>query len=120
MGDMRASLRHVDMNPRVNCFWKLCAPRSTICTSRVCSAPARLPALFDLADRSQGAAALQRLLTDAIEALRPGAETPHDSGQWRAYQILRRRYTEQAPQTTVAADLGLSVRHVQREEKGGA
>ncbi len=76
-----------------------------------------LPALFGLQDQRQDVAALQTLLTDAIEALRPTPATPQDSGSWRLYRILRLRYTEQVPQTVVAGDMGLSVRHVQREEK---
>ncbi len=82
-----------------------------------------LPALFGLEGRGDRATALQRLLTDAIEACRPaagagaGAGPQTGAGAWRAYQVLRRRYIEQLPQATVAADLGLSVRQLQREEK---
>ncbi len=63
------------------------------------------------------AVALRRLLIDAIESLRPAAGVPPDSRAWRIYQVLRRRYIEQVPQRKVAADLGLSVRQLQREEK---
>ena len=73
--------------------------------------------LFDLQQRSNTVSAFQRNLTDAIEALRPNERTPGESRTWRVYQILRRRYTEQVPQRKVAADLGLSVRQLQREEK---
>jgi CheY-like chemotaxis protein len=73
--------------------------------------------LFDLQQRSNTVSALQHTLTDAIEALRPNERTPGESRTWRVYQILRRRYTEQVPQRRVAADLGLSVRQLQREEK---
>jgi signal transduction histidine kinase len=61
--------------------------------------------------------ALRHTLTDAIEFLRPGANTPAGSRTWCVYQILRRRYTEQVTQRAVAADLGLSIRQMQREEK---
>ena len=81
-----------------------------------------LAALFGLEGRGDRATALQRLLTDAIEACRPqgAAQTgaaQTGAGAWRAYQVLRRRYIEQLPQSAVAADLGLSVRQLQREEK---
>lgn len=79
-----------------------------------------LAALFGLEGRGDRATALQRLLTDAIEACRPasgGGAAQTGAGAWRAYQVLRRRYIEQLPQSAVAADLGLSVRQLQREEK---
>jgi CheY-like chemotaxis protein len=76
-----------------------------------------LAALFGLEGRGDRAGALQRLLTDAVEACRPGAGAHPESRNWRAYQVLRRRYIEQTPQSAVAADLGLSVRQLQREEK---
>ncbi len=76
-----------------------------------------LAALFGLEGRGDRATALQRLLTDAIEACRPLGATQAGAGAWRAYQVLRRRYIEQLPQSAVAADLGLSVRQLQREEK---
>lgn len=75
----------------------------------------RLGALFGLEGRGDRAGALQRLLTDAIEACRPPGAA--HTGAWRAYQVLRRRYIEQIPQSAVASDLGLSVRQLQREEK---
>ena len=77
-----------------------------------------LPALFELADRSQGAAALQRLLD---RRHRGAAPRPRDPARFRPIGAPIRSCAaairEQVPQTTVAADLGLSVRHVQREEK---
>ena len=60
---------------------------------------------------------LRRTLTDAIESLRPSQGIPPGSRTWRAYQVLRRRYIEGLNQRQVAADLGLSVRQLQREEK---
>lgn len=60
---------------------------------------------------------LRRCLLDSIESLRPAQNTPSGSRAWRFYQILRRRYTEALSQRQVAADLGLSIRQLQREEK---
>ena len=77
-----------------------------------------LATVFGFEERGDRATALQRLLTDAIEACRPtGGAAQTGAGAWRAYQVLRRRYIEQLPQSAVAADLGLSVRQLQREEK---
>jgi CheY-like chemotaxis protein len=61
-------------------------------------------------------ATIRRALTEGVEALRPCYGTPQESRTWRVYQILRRRYIEQLSQKQVAADLGLSIRQLQREE----
>jgi CheY-like chemotaxis protein/transcriptional regulator with XRE-family HTH domain len=62
-------------------------------------------------------AALRRAVSDAIEYLKPGPSVPADCRARRVYELLRRRYIEQLTQQEVAADLGLSVRQLQREEK---
>jgi CheY-like chemotaxis protein len=41
---------------------------------------------------------------------------PASTRNWRVYQILRRRYSEQATQREVARELGLGLRQMQREE----
>ncbi|NLE46432.1 MAG: hypothetical protein GX620_17085, partial [Chloroflexi bacterium] len=74
-----------------------------------------LVGLFGLTPRRDPAGALRRILTDAIESLRPRDGSPRDSRTWRVYQILRRRYTEQIVQREVAADLSLSIRQLQRD-----
>lgn len=73
--------------------------------------------VFELAERRDPVSELQRLLIRAIEALGPSVGAPRDSRAWRIHQILRRRYVEQLPQRQVAADLGLSRRQLQREER---
>lgn len=73
--------------------------------------------LLAAADEANPAMTLQRTLLNAIESLRPPGAIPTDSRAWRFYQILRRRYTEQLPQSQVARDLGLSTRQLQREEQ---
>ncbi len=72
---------------------------------------------FDLADRPDAADALRRLLTNAIARLKPDATIPPNSNAWRFYQILNYRFVEQFTQREVAADLGLSVRQLRRQEK---
>ncbi len=76
-----------------------------------------LVTLFGLEQRHNTVTALRTTLTEAIESLRPTQSTPVDAKSWRVYQVLRRRYIEQVSQREVAADLGLSVRQLQREEK---
>ncbi len=73
--------------------------------------------LFGLSSRRDPITELQRLLIHGIEALGPAQGAPRDSRAWRIHQILRRRYVEQLTQRQVAADLGLSRRQLQREEK---
>ena len=76
-----------------------------------------LTELLDASRQQDPVSFLRRTLTDAIESLRPGQSIPPGSRTWRAYQVLRRRYIEGLSQRQVAADLGLSVRQLQREEK---
>ncbi|MDF1512768.1 MAG: response regulator [Anaerolineae bacterium] len=73
--------------------------------------------VFNMTKSCNPASALRRLLTDAIESLRPTPSTPMDTQTWRVYQILRRRYIEQLTQQQVSTNLGLSVRQLQRNEK---
>lgn len=76
----------------------------------------QLVRLFQIDQRRDRVFALRRILTEAIESLRPKGDEPPDSRLWRVYQILRSRYIEQSPQPVVAADLNLSIRQLQREE----
>ena len=60
--------------------------------------------------------ALQQLLTEAIEALRPPAATPLRSQAWRTYNLLLYRYLQQFSQEEVASQLGVSLRQLGREQ----
>lgn len=71
--------------------------------------------VFGIEQKRNPALALQAILLEAIEALRPAA-APAQSDAWRLYQVLRRRYTEQVQQAQVADDMGLSTRQLQRTE----
>ncbi|MBN1994087.1 MAG: response regulator, partial [Anaerolineae bacterium] len=75
-----------------------------------------LAKLFEIDRRRNPMFAMQYIVLDAIEALKPAENTPHGSRNWRVYHILRRRYSEQATQREVATELGLGVRQMQREE----
>jgi len=72
--------------------------------------------LFEAERRRNPMFALQYILLNAIEALKPTESMPPGSRNWRVYQILRRRYSEQATQREVALELGLGLRQMQREE----
>lgn len=76
-----------------------------------------LVALLGLEQHAQPPGALRSLLLAAIQALKPEGQTPAHAKSWRAYQILRQRFQEQFTQQEVASDLGLSIRHLRREER---
>lgn len=72
--------------------------------------------LLALEQEKQPPAALRTRLFAVIQALKPEAQTPPQAKSWRFYQILQQRFQEQCPQQEVANDLGLSIRHLRREE----
>jgi CheY-like chemotaxis protein len=76
-----------------------------------------LAALFGVAARFDTPSALQRILIQAIESLRPGDDEPPQSRAWQIYEPLFYRYVEQLSQPEVADQLGLSVRHLRRKER---
>jgi CheY-like chemotaxis protein len=67
-------------------------------------------------DQEDSPAALRAILRKAIEALRPTDDVSPRARAWRTYQVLRARYVEQFTQGEVAGELGLSIRHLRREE----
>jgi CheY-like chemotaxis protein len=80
----------------------------------------RRSSLVDLLGLSQEfdkAAALQRCLTDAIQALKPGVHEPPQSSAWRIYDTLSLQYIRQFPRSTVANQLGISDRQLRREQR---
>ncbi len=76
-----------------------------------------LAALLGVADRPDTPSALRRILIEAIESLKPTAEVPPQSRAWRIYDLLLYRYVQQFSQQEVADQLGLSVRHLRREQR---
>ena len=58
--------------------------------------------------------ALQNLIADAIETLRPGTAIPRHTPAWRYYHILSQRYLEHLSQEEIARNLSISTRHVRR------
>ena len=77
----------------------------------------RLLLWLDLDKRTNPIGALRETLTAAIHALKPAAATPPDANAWRVYWILTYRCIEQSSQVTVAGNLGLSDRHLRRQER---
>jgi len=75
-----------------------------------------LATLFGLADRFDTPRALQRVLTEAIQSLEPKADEPTRSHSRRIYDLLLYRYVQQFSQQEVADQLGVSVRHLRREQ----
>jgi len=73
--------------------------------------------LFGVGRDSDAAAALQRLLTAAIEALQPAADEPPQSRAWRIYDALVYRYVRRFDRETVADQLGISGRQLRREQR---
>ncbi len=76
-----------------------------------------LAVLFGVADRFDTPAGLQRILTEAIESLKPAADEPPRSHSRRVYDLLLYRYVQQFSQQEVANQLGMSVRHLRREQR---
>ena len=59
---------------------------------------------------------LRHLLCDTIRAMRPEKGIPPDTRPWRDYHLLFHRYVRCYTQLEVADQIGLSVRHLRREE----
>lgn len=64
----------------------------------------------------ENAGALRQVLTQAIRDLRPTTPTPANCKSRRYYQILFYRYAQQFTQEAVAQKIGLSPRHLRREQ----
>lgn len=76
-----------------------------------------LIAFFDLASRVDAALALQQILLNAIQGLKPGDDDPPQSHAWRLYDLLYFRYVRGYERIEVANQLGISDRQLVREQK---
>lgn len=76
-----------------------------------------LVVLFSLKTQTNPHTALRRILIEGIQALKPGSDVPLYATAWRVYHILQNRYVEHFSQQTLAANLGLSVRQLRRQER---
>ena len=75
-----------------------------------------LASVLGVTGRTDVYAALQRALTQAIEALEPAPDTPPQARAWRIYDLLTCRYVQQLSGPVVADQLGISLRHLRREQ----
>jgi len=80
----------------------------------ICRSP--LLGLFAVQERDDPPQALRHLLTEAIETFKPESNVSLRARARRTYQLLHSRYIEQFTQKEVATELGLSIRHLRREE----
>ena len=78
-----------------------------------------LAALFGVANRYDTSSALRRILTEAIQALKPPAHEPPLSRAWRMYNSLLYSYVEQFSQQEAADQLAISPRQLRREQRAG-
>ena len=62
------------------------------------------------------ARALRIALEQAIEAFRPASDPGPDSREWRRYEVLSGRYGQGLTQESVAGRLGITPRHLRREQ----
>lgn len=73
--------------------------------------------ILGLADQPQAASALRRVLVQAIDEMKPAPQVPPQARAWRTYDILFCRYVQQCSQEEVAEQIGISVRHLRREQQ---
>jgi CheY-like chemotaxis protein len=76
-----------------------------------------LASLLNVADRPNTPTALRDILVEAITALEPPGSQSSDSRAWRVYESVFYRYVEGFEQEDVAAQLGVSVRQLRREQR---
>ena len=75
-----------------------------------------LAPLLGVENRFDTSLALQRILTEAIESLKPADDEPYQSRAWRIYDSLHCCYVQQLNQYVVADQLGMSTRQLRREQ----
>ncbi len=76
----------------------------------------RLVRLLGLEDSGNVAEALRAVIARAVEDLRPQPGLPPTAKSLRTYEILSSRYVQQFTQQDVAHQLGISIRHLRREQ----
>lgn len=60
---------------------------------------------------------LRQRVQEAIQQLRPAADVPKATRAWRMYELLVARYVEELTQKETALRLGVTVRHLRREQQ---
>ena len=73
--------------------------------------------VFGLAERMDAPAELQKILLDAIEALKPAQEEGQHARSWLVYEVLLFRYVRGYERQAVANQLGISERQLSRDQR---
>lgn len=71
---------------------------------------------FGMDDQPDTSSALQRILNEAIADLEPKTSDPNLKQRMKSYELIMYRYVQQFDQEEVATQLGMSVRHLRREQ----
>lgn len=77
----------------------------------------RLAELFSVANRADTPSALQRILTDAIQSLKPDPDESPESRAWRIHDALFYLYVCKYDRDQVAQQIGVSERQLRREQR---
>ncbi|MEN8242781.1 MAG: hypothetical protein ABFS17_12725, partial [Chloroflexota bacterium] len=78
----------------------------------------RLLSVFHLENRFDASAVLRNILTESIETLKPDSGLKGQERAWRTYGSLYYPYVQRLSQKAVADQLGMSARHLRREQRG--
>lgn len=73
--------------------------------------------MLGVAAQANAVSLLRDALVKAIESMRPGPGTAAVSPLWRNYEILYYRYVQQSSQQELADQLGVSLRHLKRQQR---
>lgn len=72
--------------------------------------------VFNVANRFDTSSAMRKILSDAIDSLKPPASEPDSSKAWRTYESLYCCFIQQLNQQVVADQLCISPRQLRREQ----
>lgn len=76
-----------------------------------------LAEFLSVAARVDASSALQKILLEAVEEIRPDDEEPSQSQAWMMYDVLYFRYVRGYSREAVANQLGISDRQLSREQR---
>lgn len=68
-------------------------------------------------ERNQGIEGVWTEILNCIEELKPAADTPSQARGWRIYKLLSLRYVKQLTQEKTAEEMGITARHLRREQQ---
>ncbi|MCC7355592.1 MAG: response regulator [Anaerolineae bacterium] len=78
-----------------------------------------LPIMYTLVGKNpqQGVEVIQNVVLRAIETLKPSPQVPTSTRGWRIYEVLSLRYVQNLTQEATAERLGITPRHLRREQQ---